>query len=80
MNTLKCCYLSLRPHNQYFFQRLDLSDVLFPALPRPDEGLPHLAHSLKREWTEITIFPPKYCSVYKQLMRTNNDIEGGIMH
>ena len=23
-----------------FFQRLDLSKVLFPALPRPDEALP----------------------------------------
>ena len=40
------------------------------------EALRDLAHYLKRQWIESTIFPSKHWSVYKQLIRTNNEIEG----
>ena len=40
------------------------------------EPLRDLAEYVKRQWIESTVFPPKDWSVYKQPIRTNNDIEG----
>ena len=35
-----------------------------------------LADYAKRQWIKSAVFPPKDWSVYKQSIRTNNDIEG----
>ena len=40
------------------------------------EPLENLVAYIRRQWIESTVFLPKNWSVYKQAIRTNNDIEG----
>ena len=40
------------------------------------ELLKNLVAYIRRQWIESTVFLPKNWSVYKQAIRTNNDIEG----
>ena len=43
------------------------------------EPLENLVKYIKRQWIESTVFPPKNWSVFKQAIRTNNNIEGSTM-
>ena len=62
--------LPFLPHNEI--------QPMFLVLQRQaqTEPLRDLAEYVKRQWIESTVFPPKDWSVYKQAIRTNNDIEG----
>jgi hypothetical protein len=41
-----------------------------------DPALCNLVTYIKDQWIESQIFPPTNWSIYKQVIRTNNDIEG----
>ena len=52
-----------------------MNEVLFPALPGPDGAPPRPSSLPQTAMDQSTIFAPKHWRVYKQLIRTNNDIE-----
>ena len=62
--------LPFLPHHEIppMFQRLRLQAQAQP--------LRDLVNYIERQWIESTMFPPKDWSVYRQPVRTNNDIEG----
>ena len=62
--------LPFLPHHEIplMFQRLRLQAQAQP--------LRDLVNYIERQWIESTLFPPKDWSVYRQPVRTNNDIEG----
>ena len=62
--------LPFLPHRQIsrMFLRLEVQ--------AQTEPLENLVAYIRRQWIESTVFLPKNWSVYKQAIRTNNDIEG----
>ena len=66
----KLMALPFLPHRQinHMFLRLQVE--------AQTEPLQNLVNYIKRQWIESTVFLPKNWSVYKQAIRTNNDIEG----
>lgn len=51
---------------------------MFQLLRRQAQTQPlqDLVSYINKQWIESTVFPPKNWSVYRQPMRTNNDLEG----
>ena len=51
---------------------------MFQLLRRQAQTQPlqDLVSYINRQWIKSTVFPPKNWSVYRQPVRTNNDIEG----
>ena len=43
----------------------------------PDQ--PQLVNYNKQQWIKIMVFPPKNWGIYKQAIRTNNNIVGATM-
>ena len=66
----KLMALPFLPHRQIsrMFLRLEVQ--------AQTEPLKKLVAYIRRQWIESTVFLPKNWSVYKQAIRTNNDIEG----
>ena len=62
--------LPFLPHHEIppMFQRL--------RLQAQAQSLRDLVNYIERQWIESILFPPKDWSVYRQPVRTNNDIEG----
>jgi len=45
-----------------------------------DERLHDLVHYFDRQWMSCSVWPPSSWSVFKETVRTNNDVEGQFLY